>query len=52
MAVGILLDAFLVRGLPMPATVASLGRHAWWLSSTPPSGPGPSSVTASRVSVH
>jgi RND superfamily putative drug exporter len=30
MAVGILLDTFLVRGLLMPAIVASLGRYAWW----------------------
>lgn len=30
MAVGILLDTFLVRGLPVPAIVASLGRYAWW----------------------
>jgi RND superfamily putative drug exporter len=32
MAVGILLDTFLVRGLLMPAIVASLGRYAWWPS--------------------
>jgi uncharacterized membrane protein YdfJ with MMPL/SSD domain len=35
MAVGIVLDTFLVRGLLMPAIVASLGRYAWWPSSMP-----------------
>ena len=34
MAVGILLDTFLVRGLLMPAIVASLGSYAWWPSAS------------------
>jgi putative drug exporter of the RND superfamily len=32
-AIGILMDAFLVRTLLVPATVALLGRWAWWPSS-------------------
>jgi RND superfamily putative drug exporter len=30
MTVGITLETFVVRGLLMPAIVASLGRYAWW----------------------
>jgi RND superfamily putative drug exporter len=32
-AIGILIDAFLVRTLLVPATVALLGRWNWWPSS-------------------
>jgi RND superfamily putative drug exporter len=32
-AIGILMDAFLVRTLLVPATVALLGRWNWWPSS-------------------
>ncbi|MBO0836014.1 MAG: MMPL family transporter, partial [Actinobacteria bacterium] len=32
-AIGILMDAFLVRSLLVPATVALLGRWNWWPSS-------------------
>jgi RND superfamily putative drug exporter len=45
MAVGILLDTFLVRGLLMPAIIASLGRHAWWPSTLPRLSPGRSDHT-------
>jgi RND superfamily putative drug exporter len=32
LAVGILLDATVVRGVLAPALVALLGEHNWWLS--------------------
>ncbi|MBO0825015.1 MAG: MMPL family transporter, partial [Actinobacteria bacterium] len=38
-AIGILLDAFLVRSLLVPATVALLGRWNWWPSSHGPASP-------------
>lgn len=31
MALGILLDATLIRSVLVPATVAMLGRRNWWL---------------------
>jgi RND superfamily putative drug exporter len=48
-AIGILMDAFLVRTLLVPATVALLGRWNWWPSShgTPcPADPEPAPVPA------
>jgi RND superfamily putative drug exporter len=42
-AIGILMDAFLVRTLLVPATVALLGRWNWW-----PSSHGTSSQTATE----
>lgn len=33
LAIGILMDAFLVRNLLVPSTVALLGRWNWWPSS-------------------
>ena len=42
LAIGILMDAFLVRTLLVPSTVALLGRWNWW-----PSSPGkPAEATA------
>jgi putative drug exporter of the RND superfamily len=31
LAIGILLDATIVRALIVPAVVAALGRRAWWM---------------------
>jgi RND superfamily putative drug exporter len=46
LALGILMDTFLVRTLLVPSTVVLLGRWNWWPSrmsraSAPPAGPGP-----------
>jgi RND superfamily putative drug exporter len=35
LAAGILLDATLIRGLLLPASVAILGRWNWWLPRRP-----------------
>jgi len=44
LAVGILMDTFLVRTVLVPATVALLGRWNWWptrveIDAAPPPGP-------------
>ncbi len=44
LAIGVLMDTFLVRTLLVPSTVALLGRWNWWpghLSTGPAPGPGP-----------
>jgi putative drug exporter of the RND superfamily len=56
LAIGILMDTFLVRTLLVPSTVALLGRLNWWPSpmgkhhlSTAPADPDPTAITpASR----
>ena len=43
LALGILMDTFLVRTVMVPSMVAILGRYNWWpsgLSSSDPSAPG------------
>jgi RND superfamily putative drug exporter len=56
LAVGILLDATIVRGLLLPATVAIVGRWNWWLPRRParllrvePSFPQDASPTKARA---
>jgi RND superfamily putative drug exporter len=51
LALGILMDTFLVRTLLVPSTVVLLGRWNWWPSrmsrtGAPPAGPGPSAPAA------
>jgi uncharacterized membrane protein YdfJ with MMPL/SSD domain len=50
LAIGILMDAFLVRTLLVPSTVALLGRWNWWPTTygTPAQAtPGPDATSAS-----
>jgi putative drug exporter of the RND superfamily len=35
MAVGILIDSFLVRSILVPSLIAAFGRASWWPSSPP-----------------
>ncbi|HEX6523894.1 MAG TPA: MMPL family transporter [Streptosporangiaceae bacterium] len=49
-AIGVLLDAFLVRSLLVPATVALLGRWNWWPSSH--GTPGQATVEAEPTPEH
>ncbi|HEU5353133.1 MAG TPA: MMPL family transporter [Actinocrinis sp.] len=46
LAIGILMDAFLVRTLLVPSTVVLLGRWNWWPSSH--GGPGPADAEENR----
>jgi RND superfamily putative drug exporter len=51
LAIGILMDAFLVRTLLVPSAVALLGRWNWWPSrlGEPGSGPPDREVTLARA---
>jgi RND superfamily putative drug exporter len=41
LALGVLMDTFLVRTLLVPSTVSLLGRWNWWPSTIEPPGPPP-----------
>ncbi len=49
LAIGILMDTFLVRTLLVPSTVALLGRWNWWPSSSPSSPMSPASRPGRRA---
>ena len=53
LAIGILMDAFLVRTLLVPSTVALFGRWNWWPSPQPAMTPArsrpPATATSSAV---